>query len=253
MSDDPRDGTEFPPASDPYDGDETPPPPPGAPEPGTPESEPPVNLPPWEDRSRYGLVTGFLNTIPQVMTSPGRFFADHPVRHGLWGPVTFGVLIGVMSSVAEWMWSRVFSGFDQSLYAILGEEYAMTGREEAIAAFIQGFGVLLSPLMALIVLLLTAGLVHLGVMLLASDRNNGFEATLRATAYAGAASILSLVPVCGSGVGSIWALVIAIIGVRALHGMGTGRALVAVLAPLLIFCCGCGGLIGLFAGISSAL
>ena len=242
MSDDFRDeDAEFPPDLDPYHGGD------GGPPPQTPVE----NLPPWEDRTKYSLVEGFLNTIPQVMTAPGRFFTDHPVRRGLLGPVTFGVLIGVISAIAEWIWSHIFTGFERNLFDLLGEDYEISAAETWIAEFAEGFGVLVSPVLALIAVFLVAGLVHLGVMLVASKRDRGFEATMRATAYAGGASILSLIPFCGDGIGTVWTLVIAVIGVRNMHGIGTGPALIAVLAPLLLCCCGFAGLIGIITGIAA--
>ncbi len=243
MTDDYRDNdTDIPPAPDLYGGDHDSPVPPQA---------PPENLPPWEDRANFTWLAGFLNTIPRAMTTPERFYANQPVRRGLWGPVSFGVLVMVIASMAEWTWARVFSDFDDMLYKLLGEDYAASGPEDMIMGLIESFGVLASPLIGLAMVFLVAGVVHLGVMLMASNGNRGFEATLRATAYAEAASILTLIPICGSSVGAVWTLVLAVIGVRAMHGIGTGPALIAVFGPLLLCCCGFGGLIAL-AGILSA-
>jgi hypothetical protein len=244
MSDEFRDDSaEFPPDPDPYRLDETGPPPPDG---------PPENLPPWEDRANYSLITGFLQTIPQVMTAPGRFFTDHPVRRGLWGPVTFGVVIGVISAIAEWIWSHVFTGFERNLLELLGEDYDVTPAEAWIEEFAEGFGVLASPLLALVGVFLVAGMVHLGVMLMSSNRDRGFEATLRATAYASGATILSLIPMCGDLVGMVWMLVVAVIGVRQMHGIGTGPALFAVFAPLVLCCCGCTGLVAVIVRIAAS-
>ncbi len=241
MSDEYRDDKAgFPPDPDPYGGQDAPPPPP-----------PPEKLPPWEDRANYGLIAGFLNTIPQVMTAPGRFFTDHPTRRGLWGPVSFGVVMGVLVAIAEWIWSRVFTGFENSMYELLGDDYEVSPVEDAVIAFFESFGVFASPVLTLIMIFVVAGLVHLGVMLVSSNRDRGFEATLRATTYANAATVLSLVPICGSGVGAIWTLVIAVIGVRQIHGLGTGAALFAVLAPMVLCCCGCTGLIFAIVQIAS--
>ncbi len=246
MSDEPRDGTEFPPAPDPYDGGEAPPPPP------PPADEPPAeNLPPWENRERYDLLSGFVNTIPQALTAPGRFFEGHPVRRGLWGPLTFGVLVGVIAALAEWMWSRVFSGFEDTLYELLGEEHALSAQEEAIVSFIEGTGLFLTPVFVVVFLLVVAGAVHVAVKLVSSQPDAGFEATFRAVAYGSAGSILSLVPVCGDLIGTVWGLVITLIGVRELHGMNTGQALIAVLAPLLLCCCGFGAFMVMVAGMAS--
>jgi len=243
MSDEYQDDGAFPPDPDPYNGGERPPAPPEAPA---------ENLPPWEDRAVFSWFAGFVNTVPRVMTAPGRFFTDHPTRRGLWGPVTFGVLMGIIVSIAEWIWSRVFSGFEDSIYKLLGEDYEVSAMEDAIVTFIESFGVFASPFITLVVLFLVAGVVHLALMLIASDTHKGFEATLRATAYAEAASILALIPFCGSYIGIIWTLIIAIVGIRTIHGLGTGQALIAILGPMLLCCCGCGGMIGLITMIAAS-
>ncbi len=243
MSDEYRDDGAFPPDPDPYNGDESPPTPPVAPT---------ENLPPWEDRTAFSWLAGFVNTVPRVMTAPGRFFTDHPTRRGFWGPVTFGVLMGVIVAIAEWIWSRAFSGFVDTLYELLGEDYEVSAMEDALITFFESFGVFASPFRALVMLFLVAGVVHLALMLIASDTQKGFEATLRATAYAQAASILALIPFCGSYIGILWTMSIAVIGIRTIHGIGTGQALLAVFGPMVLCCCGCTGIIVLTAMIAAS-
>jgi len=242
MTDESRDDrADFPPDPDPYRGEGEDRRPPPAPE----------NLPPWEDRANFSLIAGFFNTIPRAMTAPGRFFTDHPVRRGLWGPITFGVLMGFLVSLAEWLWSRATSDFEDTLLQLLGEDYEITPLEDSIVTFIESFGVLVSPLLALVALFVLAGAVHLGVMLMSSGRQRGFEATLRAVAYANAATILAVVPMCGSLIGLVWMLVIAVIGVRQMHGIGTAPALFAVTAPAVLCCCGLSGATFLIAQLAA--
>ena len=241
MNDDFRDGTEFPPPPDPYDGDEPTPPDPG----------PPLNLPPWEDRERFGLVSGFLSTIPQVLTAPGRFFEDHPVRRGLWGPISFRAVLAVLTSFVGWIWSRVFTSYEASLYEMLDMEQSLDAGQEAFLAFFEGIGMFLAPVIAVVGVFITAGLIHLTVKMVSSRPDAGFEASLRAVAYGEAATIIGIVPACGSFIGLIWGLVLTIIGVRTLHGLSSGQAMIAVLAPMALCCCGVAAMFIMAMGVSN--
>jgi hypothetical protein len=49
--------------------------------------------------------------------------------------------------------------------------------------------------------------------------------------------VLQLLPVCGAVASSIWNFVCMVIGLSEVHGIGKGRAAVAVLLPSLV-CCG---------------
>ena len=219
----------------------------GAPPPG--EATPADNLPPWEDRARYGHVAGFFETIRKSMTAPATFFAGHPVKRGLTGPVMFAMILGTLTSLVGWMWSKLF---DRTLMDLLEQFDGFeppSAVEAAITGFIETAGVLASPLLAVISLFVMTAVLHLAVLMLARN-GRGFEATLRAVSYGGAAAILTLVPVCGNGVGALWSLVLTIIGIQRLHRCGGGTATLIVLLPLLLCCGACGGLaalIGLFA------
>ena len=83
-----------------------------------------------------------------------------------------------------------------------------------------------------------AGILHV-CLLITGGEKNGFEATFRVVAYSsGATALFQVLPFCGGIIGGIWALVAQIIGAREMHETTTGKAVVAVLLPL-ICCCGC--------------
>ena len=67
----------------------------------------------------------------------------------------------------------------------------------------------------------------------------GFEATFRVVAYAMAASLLLIVPVCGSLLFPIWSLVVMVIGLHKIHDIEPWRAIIAVLLPLLLCSLSC--------------
>jgi len=74
---------------------------------------------------------------------------------------------------------------------------------------------------------------HLCVMIVGGNQK-GFEATFRAICYSFSATLFYIVPIIGSFVGGIYILILAILGVREGHGISTGKAVVAVLLPLIV-------------------
>jgi hypothetical protein len=97
-----------------------------------------------------------------------------------------------------------------------------------------------------------AGVLHLMLLLLGGARRD-FEATFRVVSFSQATSVLFLVPFCGQLVGGIWCLVLYVLGLAEAHRIGHGKALAAVLLPILALCCCCAGLGFLFAGAIASL
>jgi hypothetical protein len=84
---------------------------------------------------------------------------------------------------------------------------------------------------------ITSAMIHLALMVL-GGANRPFEATFRVVCYSGGATaVLQLLPVCGAFAATIWNFIVVVIGVSAVHKIGTGRAAVAVMLPTLL-CCG---------------
>ena len=52
--------------------------------------------------------------------------------------------------------------------------------------------------------------------------------------YAAAPSVLAVVPIIGSTVGSVWSLLLTVIGIREAHGMSTRKALLCVLLAIAV-------------------
>jgi hypothetical protein len=70
--------------------------------------------------------------------------------------------------------------------------------------------------------------------------NKSFETTFRVLAFSqGSTGPLQIIPVCGGLIAGVWALVVNCIGLARAHETTTGRAVLAVLLPLIV-CCGAG-------------
>jgi hypothetical protein len=100
-------------------------------------------------------------------------------------------------------------------------------------SFFLIFAIILIPFWVAFSIVVGSGVVHLCVMIVGGNRK-GFEATFRANSYSHSALLFYIVPVIGSIVGGIYYLILIILGVREGHGISTGKAVLAVLLPLII-------------------
>jgi hypothetical protein len=187
-----------------------------------------LRLPPWERRERFGFLNALYLTVKDVLVAPGHFFHQMPSRVGLLQPLLFAVVIGAIATFFGWMWSLAGS----SLQLMVAEDMGEVG--EVLQGPWWSFVLFLfSPVIVAVGILVKAALIHLLLMLLGGNKL-GFEATFRVAAYAEATSILGLLPFCGSVLGTVWGLVVVIVGLYSIHETDPWRAIVAVLLPMML-------------------
>lgn len=89
-------------------------------------------------------------------------------------------------------------------------------------------------------LLLGAAIVH-GALLVVGGASRPFETTFRVLGYVnGSTAWLSIIPCVGPLIALVWSLVIEVAGLAAAHRISPGRALLAVLLPIVVCGLVCG-------------
>ncbi len=128
------------------------------------------------------------------------------------------------------------------LYSLVGSSLQMLVMEEPDSArSLKLFMVFIfSPLLVTVGLFVQAAVTH-AILVVLGGGKLGFEATFRVAAYSEAATILLIIPVCGSSLALVWSLVILIMGLYNIHETEPWKAVVAVLAPMLICFSAIGG------------
>jgi hypothetical protein len=206
---------------------------------------------PWEDRQKIGFFKALWETWKESVFYPNRFFARAPYGGGLASPLLFAVIAAwtgfAISQLTRLMVSGFTIGFLTSFIhnERLLENLGMLGG----LSILQVFGILvLMPFMIIILLFIASGVYHLILMIFGWSKRN-FEATFRAVAYGTGAIIFNIVPMCGSFIGTIWAIVVTIIGIKHLQKTSGGQATLVVLLPIILCCC----LVGLIAIVATML
>lgn len=195
--------------------------------------------PAWEQRKELGVVPALLKTVKQILNIPSTSFRAMKKTGGFAAPLLFFV---VLATLGTWM-----SLFCEIVMIKMSPEKFATNPfgaqiTPAVMINMRIAAMILTPLLVAVGAFITSGAIHLVVMGLCGAEKT-YEATFRAYCYAvGSASVFLLIPICGSFIYLVVALVVLVIAIREVHGTSTGMATAGVLIPA--FTC-CGLMIGL--------
>jgi hypothetical protein len=203
-----------------------------------PLEEPPI---PWEQKG-LDFFSAFYETLRLVFLKPRTAFRRVPVTPSLAKPLGFAILVGWPGILAATLWDLAFSRYLQSIVPMTSDQ--QWDRSPALEI---GFA-LAAPIWLPVVLFLGALLLHLFLMMVGAGRR-GFIGTFRVLCYAQGASLLGLIPLFGGLLSLMWHLVLQVIGLAAVHRVGVGRVLFAVILPLTL-CCACAILLAAFGAAS---
>jgi hypothetical protein len=188
---------------------------------------------PWEDRENTGYFGGLFRTAKEVLFNPTPFFQRMLVTGGVADPLLYALIIGMMGLMFFYLWDILLHDSMQNF--MTPEMRAAAGRT-AIHGVSSIFASIITPFLLILWLFVVSGMLHLFLML-ARGAKAGFEATFRVVAYSVSPFLFMVIPVCGLLVTALWAMTAVIIGLREAHETTGGKAVFAVLFPL-IFCCG---------------
>jgi hypothetical protein len=200
---------------------------------------------PWEHRQERGFLNAFIETLAMVLTKPNLAFQTMKTEGGLGEPLIYALIGGCVGGIVSLLLSLGLQSM--GLFA---------GQRDTFAA-LAGVGIgsialiILVPVFIVIGLFIGAAIVHLCLMIVGSA-NKSFETTFRVLSFSqGSTGPLQIIPVCGGLIAGVWALVVTCIGLARAHETSTGRAVLAVLLPLIV-CCGGAILIAIMFGALGA-
>lgn len=207
--------------------------------------------PAWERRSEVGLFQGLFQTVRDSIAQPGSVFASLNPNGGLIAPLTFYLIIGMIGSLVALGYQFGITLVDPSS---LGK--GMEGKSPEMVWAVMGTAfviiLVMLPFVLAIGAFLSAGFVHLSLMLLGCAKKP-FRTTFQVTSYAnGAALIFQIVPACGGVIAWVYGIVLTVIGIQKAHHIETSKAVIAVLLPV-VLCCGALVALGAVAGAAGLM
>ena len=211
--------------------------PPTLPAPPEPPAAPGAVGNPWERRATLGTANGFVAALKLFVTSPSEAFAQ-TIKQGDFGsPLLFAIIVGWIGIAIGQIWETLMGA---SILSVLPAEI----RNQV--PFVMGsagsflFNVIFAPVFIIIGIFIWSAILHLCLIVVGGlgQSRAGFEGSFRVISYSMVAQLANLVPIVGGMICLVWSLVLAVIGVREIHQTDQGKAVLAVLIPV-ILCCAC--------------
>jgi len=178
---------------------------------------------PWENRSDLGIWQGIFQTFKSVLFSPKMLFSNMAFSEGMGEPFAFGLLFGSIGTMFAIFWQFLVISYN---FISLGPVI------ELFPVNIIFIGIIIiTPIFVIISMFLIGGIMHLCLRIVRGG-NNDFQGTFRVVAFSQATQILGVIPFIGGMIGSLWNLVILIIGLKEIHETSYLRVVTALLIPV---------------------
>ncbi len=150
-----------------------------------------------------GFIKQYYETAKQIITKPIDFFKAMPITGGYKEPLIFAVITAVIMGIGLTI-------------VTLGIGF--------LAIIFAPIAVVISLFLAALLLLLCSKIV---------GGTGTYEATLRVVAYSNVVNIIGWIPIV-SILGSIYGLVLTVLGMREIHKLTTAKAVIAVAIAMAI-------------------
>ena len=207
---------------------------------------------PWEDPT-LSFFDGLFETVKLLAFNPGEAFRRMPVTGGLGRPLFYAIAVGWVSIAVAVFWNVLLQGMWMPFLEST-EDLAGMGAMYGLTVGWALVMIVIAPLFVIIGVFIAAAILHLMLMIV-GGASSGFEATVRVVCYAYTAQLAGMVPFCGSIIAMIWTAVLYVMGFSIAHRTTQGKALIAVLLPI-ILCCVMGVIlmiiVGGIAGLAAA-
>lgn len=214
--------------------------PPNLPAPPEPEVASGVAGNPWERRATEGTANGFIEALKLFVTAPTEAFAQ-TIKQGDYGsPLLFAIIVGWIGIAVGQIWETLMGA---SILSMLPAEV------RSQIPFLIGsaggflFNVIFAPVFIIIGIFIWSAILHLCLIIVGGlgQSRAGFEGSFRVVSYSTVAQLANLVPILGGTICLVWSLFLAVIGVQQIHQTAQGKAVLAVLIPV-VLCCACVGM-----------
>jgi len=175
---------------------------------------------PWE--SGEGFIKAFYRTTRDSLFSPSQFFKKISFGEGYWSPLIYGLIAGIIGNGCAifWVWLLIaqFIPWDK-----LPFQYGLSILQVIVPL----------PFQQALAMFVGSAIIHLCLMIVKGN-NHGYKTTFRAISYSYSGYLFGIIPFVGLIIGGIYTFILTIIGVREGHGISTGKAVLAVLLPVIV-------------------
>jgi hypothetical protein len=175
---------------------------------------------PWE--SGEGFIGAFFQTLRGSLFSPTKFFKKISFGEGYWAPLIYGLITGIIGNGFAILWIWLFTAQMIPMDRI-PFQYSLSILQTIVPL----------PFYQAIAILIGSAILHLSLIIVRGN-NHGYKTTFRAISYSYSGYLFGIIPFVGMVIGGIYTFILTIIGVKEGHEISTGKAILAVLLPVLV-------------------
>jgi hypothetical protein len=176
---------------------------------------------PWEQRKELGFFKALWETWIEVLFSPKLFFRKRSLTPSLWTPLLYAMILGTLAAIFE----------IPSLFGYVNY-FPQWGVPDKVLKQWSTGSLITAPLWIALGTWVMAGIYHVGIALLGGK--GGYGATFRTFCYATSASVFGVIPWIGGLIASIYTFYLYLEGFQQYHQLSRGRAIGALLLPVLV-------------------
>ena len=184
-------------------------------------------LPDWEDPG-VPFPRNLLGSWTRSLVDPVGFFRSVPFEAPVMRALLYLLIVTVASAAFSLWWSAVGADTGIPLEVFGYYEEALGDGMTAVVSF------WVTPFAALALLAVWTLVLQFFALLLAPERR-GPGATARVLCYAAGPTVFTLLPFLGPLIGTVWGLLLQVVGIREAHRTTTGRAVAIVFLPAVLF------------------
>lgn len=184
----------------------------------------------WENsRSELGSLKALFKTWTDILLHPKKFFTDMPTKAGIKDPLLFALIWGSAAIIA--------AALINIIVVLSGTRLPNLPPGAPLppkAALVGSYAVLMiiSPLLVAAGVFILSLIYQLVVFVFGG--REGFRATFRVLSYTNALAIFNIIPLLGPVFVTAYSIILFAIGFKHAQKMGTARAVVVALLPMLV-------------------
>jgi hypothetical protein len=175
---------------------------------------------PWE--SGEGFIGAFFQTLRGSLFSPTKFFKKISFGEGYWAPLIYGLITGIIGNGCAIFWGWLFMAqwipMDRIPF-----QYSLSILQTIVPL----------PFYQALAIFIGSAILHLSLIIVRGN-HHGFKTTFRAVSYSYSGYLFMIIPFIGLFIGNIYVFILNVIGVREGHEISNGKAILAVLLPVLV-------------------
>lgn len=183
----------------------------------------------WEYRHHFGRLNALSGTWQQTLFNPLRFFRGIPIGGDMRSPLLYGLVWALVALAGGIAWKLLVHAYPIMVLFVEGKPLQFSLQLSDAYIYLAGL-ILLSPLFALISILVACLMYHLFVVLFA-PQHAGFEATVRVICYSMGTNMFYFIPLAGGLIGETWQFILVTLGLREVYRISLPAAVGIAVLP----------------------